>query len=231
MPKIFDNIENHLNEGLLKTLESSHKADFCVGYFYLKGWKLLQDRIDNFKGGEDCCRLMVGMQRPTDEVIKEVIYHIDNGLMDNPRANALKKEAARTFKQQLTLGIPTEEDEKCLQKLKQQLIEGKVVVKLFLSHSLHAKLYLLHRHQEEPLKGYVGSSNLTLSGLMKQGELNVDVVEQDAAIKLSKWFNDRWDDRWAIDITKELIQIIDESWVQPTLPYYIYLKIAYHLSQ
>ncbi len=231
MPKIYDNIENHLNEGLLKTLESSYKADFCVGYFYLKGWKLLQNRIDNFKGGEECCRLLVGMQRPTDEVIKEVIYHIDNGLMDNPRANTLKKEAARSFKHQLTLGIPSEEDEKCLQKLKQQLLEGKVVVKLFLSHTLHAKLYLLHRHQEEPLKAYVGSSNLTLSGLMKQGELNVDVVEQDAAIKLDKWFNDRWEDRWAIDITKELIQIIDESWVQPTLPYYIYLKIAYHLSQ
>lgn len=231
MPKIYDNIENHLNEGLLKTLESSYKADFCVGYFYLKGWKLLQKRIDNFNGGEECCRLMVGMQRPTDEIIKEMIYHIDGGLMDNSSANVLKKEAARSFKQQLTLGIPSEEDEKCLQKLKQQLIDGKVIVKLFLSHTLHAKLYLLHRHQEEPLKGYVGSSNLTLSGLMKQGELNVDVVEQDAAIKLSKWFNDRWDDRWAIDITKELIQIIDESWVKPTRPYYIYLKIAYHLSQ
>ncbi len=231
MPNIYDNIKNHLNDGLLKTLSSSYKADFCVGYFYLKGWKILQDKIDNFKGGEECCRLLVGMQRPTDEIIKEVIYHIDNGLMDNPTANNLKKEAARSFKHQLTLGIPTEDDENCLQKLKQQLIDGKVIVKLFLSHTLHAKLYLLHRHQEEALKGYVGSSNLTLSGLMKQGELNVDVVEQDAALKLSKWFNDRWDDRWAIDITKELIQIIDESWVQPTLPYYIYLKIAYHLSQ
>ncbi len=231
MPKIYDNIENHLNEGLLKSLNSSYKADFCVGYFYLKGWKLLQDKIDNFECGKECCRLMIGMQRPTEDVIKAVIYHIDNDLMDNPKANALKKEIAKSFKQQLTLGIPTVEDEKCLKKLKQQLLDKKVIVKLFLKHTLHAKLYLLHRHQEEPLKGYVGSSNLTLSGLMKQGELNVDVVEQDAAVKLSKWFNDRWDDRWAIDITKELIEVIDESWVTPTLPYYIYLKIAYHLSQ
>ncbi len=219
MPKIYDNIENHLNEGLLKSLDSSYKADFCVGYFYLKGWKLLQDKIDNFECDKECCRLMVGMQRPTEEVIKEVIYHIDHELMDNPKANALKKEAARSFKQQLTLGIPSAEDERCLQKLKQQLIDKKVVVKLFLKHTLHAKLYLLHRHQEESLKGYVGSSNLTLSGLMKQGELNVDVVEQDAAIKLSKWFNDRWNDRWAIDITKELVQVIDESWINPTIPY------------
>ena len=231
MPKIYDNIKHHLYDGLLKTLDSSYKADFCVGYFYLKGWKLLQAKIDTFKGEDECCRLLVGMQRPTEEVIKEVIYHIDNELLDNPRALLLKKDAARSFKQQLTLGIPTNDDEKCLQKLKQQLIDGKVKVKLFLSHTLHAKLYLLHRNHEEPLKAYVGSSNLTLSGLAKQGELNVDVVEQDAAIKLSEWFNDRWDDRWCIDISQELIQIIDESWVKPTIPYYIYLKIAYHLSQ
>ncbi|MBS1504234.1 MAG: NgoFVII family restriction endonuclease, partial [Bacteroidetes bacterium] len=231
MPKIYDNIKNHLSDGLLKTLDSSYKADFCVGYFYLRGWKLLQDKVDTFKGDDECCRLLVGMQRPTDEIIKEIIFHADNDLLDNPRALALKKEAARSFKQQLTLGIPTNDDEKCLQKLKRQLIDGKVVVKLFLSHTLHAKLYLLYRNQEESLKAYVGSSNLTLSGLSKQGELNVDVVEQDAAEKLAEWFNNRWDDRWCIDISKELIQIIDESWVKPTIPYYIYLKIAYHLSQ
>ena len=47
MPKIFDNIENHLNEVLLKTLEISYKADFCVGYFYLKGWKRMKKNKEN----------------------------------------------------------------------------------------------------------------------------------------------------------------------------------------
>ena len=233
MPTIFDNIENYLDKGLLKSLESSFRADFCVGYFYLRGWKILQDKIDLFDGGDNCCRLLVGMQRPAEELVKEMLQLIDMGPMDNPRALAIKKEVARSFREQLTLGIPTTEDEKCLQKLKDQLKEGKVVVKLFLKHTLHAKLYLLHRNQEEPLKGYVGSSNLTMSGLSKQGELNVDVVDQDSAKKLSKWFNDRWDDRWSIDISKELIEIIEESWASEKMlpPYYIYLKIAYHLSQ
>ena len=37
----------------------------------------------------------------------------------------------------------------------------------------------------------------------------------------------------SIDITKELIEIIDESWAADRLtpPYHIYLKIAYHLSR
>ena len=78
----------------------------------------------------------------------------------------------------------------------------------------------------------MGSSNLTFSGISSQGELNVDVVEQDAADKLTKWYQDRWDDRWSIDISKELIEILDESWAgeREIPPYYIYLKTAYHLA-
>jgi hypothetical protein len=44
-------------------------------------------------------------------------------------------------------------------------------------HHLHAKLYLLHRTDpNNPTVGIVGSSNLTLAGLSKQGGLNVDVL-------------------------------------------------------
>ena len=84
-----------------------------------------------------------------------------------------------------------------------------------------------------PTIGFVGSSNLTLAGLSHQGELNVDVLDHDACNKLAKWFEDRWTDRWCIDISQELVTIIDESWAreEPVPPYHIYLKMAYHLSQ
>ncbi len=47
------------------------------------------------------------------------------------------------------------------------------------------------------------------------------------------WFEDRWNDQWCIDISDELERIIQESWARTSLvpPYYIYLKIAYHLSE
>ena len=43
-----------------------------------------------------------------------------------------------------------------------------------------------------PIVGFLGSSNLTFSGLQSQGELNVDVLDHDACEKLKNWFEDRW---------------------------------------
>jgi len=235
MPKIFDNIENQLLEGLNYTLDVSHKSDFCVGYFNLRGWKQVANKIDGWTGGDGHqCRLLIGMQRRPEELVREYFSQKEPELIDNNTAAKLRKMLAQEFKDQLTIGIPTEADEIGLRKLSTQIKNKKVVVKLFLRHPLHAKLYLLFRDDRiSPIVGYVGSSNLTLAGLENQGELNVDVVEQDAAQKLARWFNDRWEDRWCMDISEELAQIIDESWAseQLRLPYHIYLKMAYHLSR
>jgi SNF2 family DNA or RNA helicase len=63
--------------------------------------------------------------------------------------------------------------------------------------------------------------------------LNIDVLDHDACNNLQKWFDDRWSNRWCIDISQELVSLIDESWAREKTvpPYHIYLKIAYHLSQ
>lgn len=235
MPTIYDNIDEILVNDLNETLKDSFRADFCVGYFNLRGWKNISDAIDKFDGSDDsCCRLIVGMQRPSEDLLKQALSNEEPGLVDQAKVVALKKAMAHEFREQLTFGIPKANDEKALRQLSVQLKAKKLKVKLYLSHPLHAKLYLGYRvDNKSPIIGYVGSSNLTMSGLEKQGELNVDVVEKDAAEKLSEWFNDRWDDRFAIDISEELSNIIDESWAgdKQIPPYYIYLKIAYHLSQ
>ena len=236
MPRIFDNIEQHLRPALAETIEVSGRADFCVGYFNLRGWRSIDEYVEKWEGGDGhCCRLLVGMQRlPQEDLRIARSLSAKEGQLDNQTASRLKIRLAEEFREQLTIGAPTNEDEAGLRRLAKQIKAKKVVVKLFLRHPLHAKLYLLFRPDPiNPSIGYLGSSNLTQSGLSYQGELNIDVLDHDACQKLAKWFEDRWDDRWCVDISDELVQIIDESWAreEPIPPYHIYVKIAYHLSQ
>ena len=236
MPRIFDNIEKELLPALQETLEVSDRSDFCVGYFNLRGWKKLDSYVDQWSGQENSrCRLLVGMQRlPADDLREWLsLIHIDQTI-DNQTALRLKKKLAEEFRDQLTFGVPTNEDEGGLRRLAAQLKAGKLVVKLFLRHQLHAKLYLLFRPDKiNPIVGYLGSSNLTLSGLSNQGELNIDVLDGDATEKLARWFDAQWNDKWCIDISDELVAIIEQSWAREEIipPYHIYIKIAYHLAQ
>ncbi|WP_373535765.1 helicase-related protein [Microcoleus sp.] len=236
MPRIFDNIELPLLPALRETIKLSYRADFCVGYFNLRGWRKIGDLIEAYMGNQGaCCRLLVGMQSlPSDELNASFSLISHHGGIDNSTINRLKKRMAEEFRYQLTIGAPNDRDEQGLRRLSYQIKTGKVVVKLFLAYPLHAKLYLVHRHDpNSPIVGFLGSSNLTLSGLSKQGELNLDILDFDACNKLQKWFDDRWQQYGCIDISQELAEIIDRSWARSELipPYHIYLNIVYHLSR
>jgi len=236
MPQIFDNIEKNLLSALSEAMGLSERADFCVGYFNLRGWRKIAPLIENWSGGDGhCCRLLVGMQQmPQDELRATMGLVNKTEEIDQATAITMKRKLAQDFRDQLMVGIPTNDDEVGLRRLAAQITSRKLMVKLFLRHPLHAKLYLLFRQDPlNPKIGYLGSSNLTLAGLSKQGELNVDILDHDACDKLARWFEDRWNDRFCIDISKELVDIINESWArpEPIPPYHIYVKMAYHLAQ
>jgi superfamily II DNA or RNA helicase len=236
MPRIFDNIEQALLPALRDGLTLSDRADFCVGYFNLRGWKHVDALVECWPGGEGhCCRLLIGMQRLPQDELREAFSLLpqSNGI-DLQTAVRLRKRLAEELRDQLALGAPTNEDEAGLRRLAEQLRSRKLVVKLYLRYPLHAKLYLLYRVDPfNPVIGFLGSSNLTFAGLVKQGELNIDVLDQDACAKLSRWFEERWNDRFCLDVSQELLAVLEESWAREETyaPYLIYLKMVYHLAR
>ena len=243
MGKIYDNLETKFTDGLHDIICNLgvKRVDFCVGYFNLRGWDLVVNQIDQLEGdyvydrNENrfrCCRLLIGMHQPDQELVRR-LYSSDQ-LPDAAYVQQCKLEIARDFRRQLLLGLPTKKDEWTLRRLSAQLKTEKVCVKLYVAEPLHAKLYLAHRPDDSfnPIQAIMGSSNLTYAGLTRQGELNAEFGDSDSARKLSRWFDDRWNDRFCIDITQELVEAIDNSWAGEDIipPYYIYLKTAYHLS-
>lgn len=241
MTRIFDNIDADLGPHLIESFKKSDRMDTAVGYFNLRGWSLFGNAVDEKPlNGIPVMRVLVGMTlADPEEQVLQSLQHALEGTdptddVDREVARARRQSAVMKFRKQLMRGVPNSDDFKSLRLLRKHLADGHVKIKLFTRRPLHGKTYLCHRDDiNNPIVGFVGSSNLTLSGLRHNYELNVDVLDFDAAAKLDRWFIDRWEDKFSLDITKELIQVIDESWAgeNPLSPYEVYLKVCFHLSR
>ena len=224
MAQIFDKITADLLPALQQALQVSERCDFCVGYFNLRGWRLVDGGVEAFSGADNhYCRLIVGMQKLPQDDLRDMLSGGKPTVLDQSKIARFKRAVLQDFRLQLTIGLPTGADEAALRRLIAQLRAKKLVVKLYLQQQLHAKLYLFFGPQLATGKGFVGSSNLTFSGLGRNAELNLDVLgkkeqgddkDKCDVEKLADWFNDRWKDEWCLDISEELIRILEESWAR-----------------
>ena len=112
MARIFDNIESKFTEGLKSLISKSgvKRVDFCVGYFNLRGWNLVINEVDNIEGdyvdeNEDrvfrYCRLLIGMQRPAEDLIKQFYSASGPEMIDAQKMLQCKMDIARDFRKQL----------------------------------------------------------------------------------------------------------------------------------
>jgi len=241
MTTIFDNIDRELADKLSDVFAVSYRLDAAVGYFNLRGWAQLADGLNERKPEDGpAARVLVGMavRDQHDRLMDELQAEVDDSdvepEIDNHEARRRRAFVLRRFREQLMRGLPTSADLARLQQMKKHLESGLLEVKLFTRRPMHAKTYICHRVDEiTPIVGFVGSSNLTVSGLRHQYELNVDVVDSDATKKLDRWFEDRWTDQFTLDITADLIELIDQSWAaeQAIDPYLVYLKSCWLVSE
>ena len=74
MSAIYDNFEFPLLPELKHCLGEGYRADFCVGYFNLRGWQELEEEVEQFiSGSGNNCRLLVGMQKLPNDDLKSIL--------------------------------------------------------------------------------------------------------------------------------------------------------------
>ena len=237
MSRIVDNGAVTLSTALNDVLPHAFAFDACVGYFNLRGWRLLRDAIGAMQPIDELrppVRLLVGMAMSADDALRQML---EGGIqkIDRPTAVRRAEQAILAFAQQLVWGVPTKADEAGLRRLRADLEGGLLQVKFAAREPLHAKLYVAHLASGPTgfKQAVVGSSNFTSAGMSKQGELSLEETDQQLTAELADWFDARWEDPFSIDVTVDLIDVLADSWVrdeQPS-PYHVYLRLAYELSR
>ncbi len=234
---IIDNRHEKLIEHVNLILDSTDRARFAVGYFFLNGFTSIAKELQNLTE----LRLLIGntSTRETIEQLAEAyreLSAIENAteeLTYSSRATrrARAGETAENLRACIDSMTQTDESEQLIKTLVDMIVNKKLKVRVYTKDRLHAKAYIFDYKQDEHYEtgtSIVGSSNLTLAGLTSNTELNVVVSGNANQEQLRKWFDELWDE--ADDFDKSLMEELNTSWALATVsPYDIYMKTLYEL--
>lgn len=242
---IIDNRKEKLVDHINRILSSTESARFAVGYFFLSGLESIAPRLAGVKE----LRLLIGntTNRETLEQLAEGYRRLDL-VAEAAEAEAYPKrtetkrmtgETAGNIRSSIELMDQTDEAQAVVTTLVRMVEEKRLKVKVYTKGRLHAKAYIfdygkvfdksgkpVERHEEG--LAIIGSSNLTLSGVTHNTELNVLVQGNDNHAELGMWFDDLWDE--SQDFHEALMQEMKQSWaVASVRPYDVYMKTLYTL--
>lgn len=234
---IIDNRLKRLADHIQLILATTESARFAVGYFFLSGFLGIADRLKDIKE----LRLLIGntTNQQTLELLVEGKKRIDLVLDSLERQLYSKRsesqrivaETAEHVRRTMELMDQTDQAETLLALFVRMIEEKRILVKVYTKGRLHAKAYIFDHHKagnDEKAIAVVGSSNLTLTGLHHNTELNVVVHGKENHAALVEWFDSLWKE--AQDFDAALMVELRQSWAQaPTRPYDIYMKTLYAL--
>lgn len=239
MSTIIDNSKNKLlvtevNQ-LLDVAEFSRMA---VGYFYLSGFEAIKEKLHKVQN----LKLIIGNrtnQSTVEELIKghssndEIQLNIRQQLRTN--ANQKKQIINQTITEYKDDFIHLEQNdynEKGLSALWELIRDGRIDIRVYTKGFMHSKAYIFDAQKGQMVKGVaiVGSSNLSISGLASNTELNVKVQGENDFLEVREWFDKLWEE--SEPFNEELMQVVKGSWInEEATPYEIYIKTLYHLLE
>ncbi len=242
---IIDNRNEKLVDHINRILSSTEAARFAVGYFFLSGLTCIAGCLERVRD----LKLLIGntTNRETLEQLAEGYRRLEM-VADAAEAQAFPKrtetkrmatETAENIRTAVELMDQTDEGETLVNVMVRLIEEKRLKVRLYTKGRMHAKAYIfdygdvfdllgtkLDRHENGI--AIVGSSNLSLSGVTHNTELNVVVQGNNNHAELVRWFDDLWEE--SQDFDEALMNEMKQSWaVASVRPYDIYMKTLYTL--
>lgn len=232
---VIDNKKVSLHEQLVDILPRTKTANIAVGYFFLSGLAMIIDPMQK----ADKTRLLISntTDKDTSEAliqgfksIKQVRSQIREWEhVNDDRKQKIKEDSAANMSRSLEYMSQTPGDKSVVQTLITMMRENKITVRIYPKGKLHAKAYIFELRDTEVTKGIgiVGSSNLSLSGISENSELNLKTLNDHDVNRLLEWFDFLWEE--GVDFTGEFDVILKRSWAGRTYtPYDLFLKGIYH---
>ena len=242
---IIDNRSEKLVDHINRILASTESGRFAVGYFFLSGLESIGKSLASVKE----IKLLIGntTNRETIEQLAEGYRRLDL-VQDKAEEQAYPKrtdikrmaeETASNIRSTAELMDQSDDAEALLKILVRLIEEKRLKVRVYTKGRFHAKAYIfdyadmfdvlgnkVDRHENGI--AIIGSSNLTLSGVSHNTELNVVVQGNNNHEELGHWFDELWNE--STDFDEALMREMQQSWaVAPVTPYDIYMKTLYAL--
>lgn len=198
---------------------SVHYFDALVGYFRSSGYFQIREYLKNVAK----VRILVGID--VDYLISESAR---KGLEFNFNTQVTRDEFIREFKEDIQQASYKKDVEDGIIQFVEDVTAGKIEIKAHPNKNIHAKIYIFKpENWNEHNSGSVitGSSNLSVSGLDKNFEFNVELRDYDDVVFAGETFENLWKE--AIDILPiEIAKIKKDTYLNDTFtPFELYIKL------
>ena len=200
--KFFTNYqENTLLKKFAGVFEHSdvHYFDALVGYFRSSGYFRIRKYLENVTK----IRILVGIN--VDKLVRTAAR---KGLEFNLNSEITIDEVRQAIREDIQHSDYQKEVEEGIIQFIEDVASGKMEIRAHPEKNIHAKIYIFRQKIEHEHAGYgaviTGSSNLTVAGIEKNFEFNVELRDYDDIKFATDTFNKLWDE--SVEILSEEIQ-------------------------
>lgn len=224
--KFFTNEQDaSLLDRFKKTLENNTQFfDVLVAYFRSSGFFQLYPSLKDVEK----IRVLVGLN--VDKITYQVLQKSKDGQQELITST---KEVKAGFEDQVKEEVDNADDttdvETGIKKFIDFIKTGKLEIRVYPEHPIHAKVYIIRKKAgyEDFGKVITGSSNFSQSGLVDNLEFNVELKDRvDVEFALKK-FEELW--KIGVEVSGDYVETVGKkTWLNDEIsPYELYLKFLY----